>query len=194
MGLRELKSKIKALKTDELVSLIAQLYKLNKTNKDYLDFWLKPNEQELYDKYHSIIVECFYPRHGNKLKLTEAKKAISDFKKFNASHLLTADLMLVYVENATSYAYEYDYFGEKLFSSAINVLFDFLRYIDKHDLLEDFRKRCENISDIAYYTYEFYYEEMLDLLIIFFPNFLEAESEIQADKTRKAKIINFPKL
>ena len=85
MGLRDLKNELKKLDKQGLINLISELYKKDKSTKEFLDFYVKPNERELFEKYRDIVFEAFYPTRGHELKLKNGKKAISDFKKFSPS-------------------------------------------------------------------------------------------------------------
>ena len=44
------------------------------------------------------VLECFFPKRGFKLRLKDARKVISDFKKLEPDPESLADVMLYYVE------------------------------------------------------------------------------------------------
>ncbi|MDD3131044.1 MAG: DUF6155 family protein, partial [Bacteroidales bacterium] len=96
MGLNDIKKELKKLDKDKLVDLVADLYKKNKSVKEFLEFYVSPNEQELFLKYKEKVYEAFYPKRGYRFKLSDGKKAISDFKKLEASKELLSELMLFY--------------------------------------------------------------------------------------------------
>ncbi|MCX6270977.1 MAG: DUF6155 family protein [Bacteroidetes bacterium] len=98
MGLTDIKKELKKLDHNKLVELIADLYKMNKAVSEYFDFYINPDEKELFKKYKEKVKEAFYPKRGYKLRLSDGKSAISDFKKLGGSPDLVADLMLYYVE------------------------------------------------------------------------------------------------
>ena len=62
MGLTDLKKELKILDKDQLVALIADLYKKNKAAQEYLDFYVQPNERERFEKYRTKVVEAFFPQ------------------------------------------------------------------------------------------------------------------------------------
>ena len=82
MALTDLKKELKKLDKEKLINLIADLYKKNKSVKEFLDFYVSPDENELFKKYRDKVFEAFYPKRGYGYKLKDGKQAISDFKKF----------------------------------------------------------------------------------------------------------------
>ncbi|MFZ3590571.1 DUF6155 family protein [Bacillus sp. DJP31] len=60
----------------------------------------------------------FPPEKGHgKVRLNEAKKAISDFKKLTNDELRTADLMLYYVEKGVEFTNNYGDIDQSFYSS-----------------------------------------------------------------------------
>lgn len=81
--------------------LIAQILELNKKYKDvkaYYDFSLAPDISAEKEKAKSSVYKCFFPTWGDKLRLKDAKKVISDFKKLDPNAASFADVMMYYVE------------------------------------------------------------------------------------------------
>src|SRR3954454_23143274 len=107
MGLTDLKKELKKLDKDKLIELVSELYKKDKSVKEFFDFYVNPDEKELFRKYRNKVYEAFYPRRGYDLKLKDGKKAISEFKKFEPSTDLLADLMLFYVETGVKFTNEF---------------------------------------------------------------------------------------
>ena len=50
MGLTHIKKELKKLDKDKLIDLIADLYKNNKSVKEFFDFYVNPNERVLFEK------------------------------------------------------------------------------------------------------------------------------------------------
>ncbi|WP_433745251.1 DUF6155 family protein [Falsibacillus pallidus] len=108
MGIKitDLKKQLKSLDQRDLITLIADLYKLNSDVKDYLSSKFAGEEAhvELHEKARVQIRNEFFPDRGHgKLRLTEAKKAITTFKKLVDDPARTLDLMLYYVELGTEF-------------------------------------------------------------------------------------------
>ncbi|MCA6432179.1 MAG: hypothetical protein IM574_01110, partial [Cytophagales bacterium] len=107
MGLTDIKKELKKLDKDKLIDLVADLYKKNKSVKEFFDFYVNPDERELFNKYRDKVFEAFYPKRGYNYKLKDGKQAISDFKKLGTSSDLLADLMLFYVETGVKFTNDY---------------------------------------------------------------------------------------
>lgn len=145
MGLIEIKKELKKLDKDKLIDLVAELYKKNKSVKEFFDFYMNPNERELFNKYRDKVFEAFYPKRGYTYKLKEGKQAISDFKKLNPSPDLLADLMLFYVETGVMFTNEFGDIDEAFYSSLETTYATALNYMKKEHLLDLFAERARKI-------------------------------------------------
>ncbi len=105
MSIAEIKKELKKQDRGKLIDLILDLYKKHKPVREYLDFYISPNEGGLIDKYHDKIFEAFYPTRGN-INIQKAKEALSDFKKLNISNDIYADLLFCYIEAGINVANE----------------------------------------------------------------------------------------
>jgi hypothetical protein len=170
MALTEIKKELKKLDKDKLIELISDLYKKNKSVKDFLDFYVNPKENELFETYRDKVFEAFYPKRGYSLKLKEGKKAISDFKKFEPSPQLLADLMLFYVETGIQFTNEFGDINESFYSSLETTYVSALTLMHKERLLDKFADRAEkavndttNIGwgfhDYLYSVYSDFYDD-----------------------------------
>ncbi|MFS0862016.1 DUF6155 family protein [Fredinandcohnia sp. 179-A 10B2 NHS] len=122
LNITELKKSLKQLEQKELIQLVADLYKLNSDVKDYLSSKFGGEEValELYNKAKKKIQDEFYPDRGlPKLRLSEAKQAISDFKKSTGNSSLVADLMLLYVELGTEFSREFGVMETQFYNSMV---------------------------------------------------------------------------
>jgi len=172
MGLIDLKKELKKLDKDELVDLVVELYKKNKSVKEFFDFYVNPNEKGLFEKYRDKVFEAFYPKRGFGLKLKDGKQAISDFKKFGTSLDLLADLMLFYVETGVDFTNDFGDIDENFYSSLEKMYVQALILMRKENLLDNFSDRAkkvmENTNDIGWgfgdyilaVYYDFYQEDI----------------------------------
>lgn len=117
MGLTDIKKELKKLDKDELVELVAELYKNNKSVKEFLDFYVDPDETKMFNKYRDKVFKAFFPTRGFQFKLKDGKQAISDFKKLGPSAELLADLMLFYVETGVKYTNQFGDIDNGFYSS-----------------------------------------------------------------------------
>jgi len=58
--------------------LISDLYKKEKSVQQLLDFYVHPNEKELFREYSHTVSTAFYPEQGYEIKLHKGRQAISD--------------------------------------------------------------------------------------------------------------------
>jgi hypothetical protein len=147
MGLTELKKELKKLDKDKIIDLVTELYKKNKSVKEFLDFYIDPNERELFNKYRDKVFEAFYPKRGSSFKLKDGKQAISDFKKLGASTDLLAELMLFYVETGVKFTNDFGDINEGFYNSLGSVYNQALTIMCKENLLEKFVDRTEKVVD-----------------------------------------------
>ena len=83
MGLADIKKELNKLDKDKLIDLVADLYKKNKSVKEFFDFYVNPDERELFNKYRDKIFEAFYPRRGNTYKLKDGNKLLVTLKNLD---------------------------------------------------------------------------------------------------------------
>jgi hypothetical protein len=147
MGITDLKKELKKLDKENLIDIIADLYKKNKSVKEFLDFFVNPNEQELFLKYKEKVYEAFYPKRGDRFKISEGKKAISDFKKLEASNELVSELMLFYAETGVEFTNDYGDINESFYNSVVSVYSNALKLMKKENILDKFADRAKKILD-----------------------------------------------
>jgi len=151
MSKTTLKKELQKLTKEQLVEQILDLYDKNKSVKEFYEFYLNPvSEKELFEKYKQVICNEFYPKRGEpKTRFSVCKKAISDFKALTPSPELIADLMLCLAENACQFTHDYGDMWEGYYTSA-EINFDAaLKFISKHNLLDNFKSRAEQCMEWA---------------------------------------------
>ncbi len=166
MGLKEVKSELNKLDKDALIKHISELYKKFKPVKEYLDFYINPDEKKLLEQYKNKVTEGFFPKRGDNIKLSISRKAINDFKKLGVSQEYLADLLLHFVECGVELTNTYGDINENFYTSVENTYDKALQIIDKNGLLEKFKARAlkiiidtENIGwGFHDYLEELYYE------------------------------------
>jgi hypothetical protein len=147
MALTDLKKELKKFDKEKLIDLIADLYKKNKSIKEFLDFYVSPDENELFKKHRDKVFEAFYPKRGYGYKLKDGKQAISDFKKYEPATELLADLMMFYVESGVKFTNDFGDVNEAFYNSLTTTFVDALKIMDKENLLHRFEERVEKIVD-----------------------------------------------
>lgn len=168
----EIKKELKKLDKNKLVDLVADLYKNNKAVKEFFDFYVYPNERDLFEKYRDKIFHAFYPKRGYTYKLKEGKKAISDFKKLGTSHELVADLMLFYVETGVKFTIDFGDINEGFYSSLETTYVEALKLMQQENLLDKFADRAGKIVNDAINTGWGFHDFLSDVYSDFYPTSL----------------------
>jgi len=188
MGLTNIKKELKKLDKAKLVDLIADLYKKNKSVKEFFDFYVNPDESVLFDKYRDKVVEAFYPRRGYNYKLKDGKQAINDFKKLGPSSDLLADLMLFYVETGVKFTNEFGDIDEPFYSSMGSTYVAALRLMKKESLLEKFAERASKIvSDTNGIGWGFH-DYLCDVYYTFYTDFSD-DTPVPDERSAKGRIV-----
>lgn len=145
MSLKEIKQELLKQEKETLVKHILELYKKYSSVREYFDFYITPNEEELLEKYKEKIREGFYPKRGMRLKLSLSRKAINDFRKLETSKEKLGDLMLYYVECGVEFTNDFGDISESFYTSVENTFEKSLSYFEKEGALEKYKSRAEQI-------------------------------------------------
>ena len=189
MGLREIKKELKKLDKKELINLISELYKKDKSTKEFLDFYVEPNQKEVFFKYKDIVFEVFYPVRGDELKLKNGKKAISDFKKFSPSSQLVAELMLFYVATGVDFTNDFGDIDEGFYSSLETTFVAAMKLLEKERLLEEYAEQVAIIVNKASGIGWGFHDYICQVHGEFYPDAQVAKNE--PIESKKGKIIYF---
>ncbi|HWQ63897.1 MAG TPA: hypothetical protein VN429_05730 [Methanospirillum sp.] len=130
---RDIKTQLTGLDADTLISLIHDLYALNKENKVFLQGKVggKGAYAGLLEDGIKKIIHEFFPERGfGKARIAPVKKIISGYKKATGDPIGIADLTLVFIEQIVKYCSTYGGMEESKYSSlsvAMNDLFTILK-------------------------------------------------------------------
>lgn len=147
----ELKKQLKTYKAEELISIIVDNYKSSEDVKRYIHMMLEPErtENQLFEEAKKKILHQFYPNRGEpKLKLAEAKKAISEFSKLCNIEARTIDLMIYYVELGVKFTNDYGDIYESFYNSMVSMYHNAFQKITGYSgsgLFQLFRDRLKGI-------------------------------------------------
>ena len=84
------------------------------------------------------------------MRLSVARKAISDYKKISCSHYNLADLMLSYVEAGVICTDTFGDIDEPFYCSMESMYERALKYMSKHNLFYDFKDRLRRVVTDTY--------------------------------------------
>lgn len=141
-----LKKHLQSLTNEQMIETVLEMYDNMKPVKEYFEFFLNPNEKEMFEKYKTVIVNEFYPKGKYtepKTRFSVAKKAIADFRALKPSPELLGSLMLTLPEMACMFTRDYGDMWEQYYDSAYNNFKFALIYLQKNNLLDNFKSRCE---------------------------------------------------
>ena len=147
MGLSELKIELKKMNKEELLEMVYDLYKHNKGVKDFLDYHLNSDSGTLFNKYKERINEAFFPKRGYKVKLAQAKKAISEFKKIGTKAEYLADLMFYYVETGIKYGISKGSVKDALHNSLVSNFKIAFKFIEKENITDKYLASAAELID-----------------------------------------------
>lgn len=141
-----LKKHLKQLNHDQLSELLLECFSVHKDVEKFLSVKLLGSDAaiELFPEYRKKVENEFFPERGNpKLRLKEAKKAISDFEKLTGDRLLALELRFVYVENGIQFTRNYGDIGGSFDNSIVSVFGDIVREINEIGSEELFKEEYE---------------------------------------------------
>jgi len=141
----EIKKELESFEKKKLIDLISDLYDKNKSVKEYLDYYVNPNEKEALKLFKVKVREAFYPKRGFGFKIAVAKKAISDFRKLKPSIDSLVDLMMCYVESGVEFTNDFGDINEAFYSSIESVFSDAIKLIDKNGFHGKYKMRAREI-------------------------------------------------
>jgi hypothetical protein len=123
-GFGRIRSTLLKQQPTQLVRLIGELYRLSKENQRFLLARLGGAPKQL-PVYRQFVADCLWPdplRKGAKVRIAEAKRAISHYERATGDAAGTAELMLTFVEQGTGFAADLGYGDADFFSSLEGIL------------------------------------------------------------------------
>jgi len=130
------------------VRLIGELYRLSKQNQRFLEARLGNASKQL-SIYKRLVTDCLFPdplSKSSNVRISEAKRAISQYERATGDLAGTVDLMLLFVETGTAFAADLGYGEDDFFSALENMLsraLDLLRG-GSDDLTQSMRSRTDS--------------------------------------------------
>jgi len=138
----------------QLVRLIGELYRLSSENQRFLEARLGNASKQLAT-YRQLVADCLFPdplRKGAKVRISEAKRAVSQYERATGDTAGTVDLMLAFVETGTAFAADLGYGEDNFFRALENMLSRALNLLRRgsEDLRQGMRPRLVRLSASAH--------------------------------------------
>jgi hypothetical protein len=120
-----------------LIGLVAALYELSKSNKDFLDSRFLRDNQALA-RYKSQIKQYLTPSSSygdgaQYISLRDARKVLSDYKKATSDTLGLVDLMIYYLECGTNVLCQFGDMYSQYYRSLESVMESVIKIIKQFD-------------------------------------------------------------
>jgi len=170
MAIKDLKTYLSKLSKEKLIEHIVEIYSKNKPVKEYFENLLNPDPLGNLQLYKSKVYEAFFPKRGYTLKLANARKAITDFKKLNPQPEHLADIMLYYTEIGVQFTNEFGDIDEQFYTSMENQFDNSLKFMRKNNLLAQFKERCQEILRDTKHIGWGFYDTLGDIYHEYFKN------------------------
>ena len=137
-----------------LIALVKDLYEVSAGNRDFIQAHCRAGESagEILEKYRAKIVEQFCPARGEpRLRLSEARKAISDYRRATGDVLGTAELLMTYVEQGAEFTHEYGDIEWRFYNSVESALDELAALLRKEarGMYQQLRQRLERVEQIT---------------------------------------------
>lgn len=146
MSKAQLKKQLSALTKEQIIEVMLELYDARKEAKEYLEFYLNPNDDQKLEEYKKIIRDEFFPKRSEpKCRFNICRKAISDFKKLKPYPACLADLMLYYIEMGCEMTSMYGDMWEQYYITLETNFEKAMELIAKLGYTEQFSERIERM-------------------------------------------------
>lgn len=142
-----LKKYLSQFTKEQLIGQILELHKKYKDLKEYYEFSINPDVTAKLVKAKEAVLDCFYPKHGFKLRLKEARKIISDFKKLEPDAESLADVMMYYAECGVRFTNDFGDIDEPFYNSIFSMFNSAAQFIQGNELDKIFLARAEKIVE-----------------------------------------------
>lgn len=157
---RHLRTILNKADRKDLLNLVGDLYALRKENQNFLHARVLKNPSSL-DPYKKIIERNVSPADLLKhpIRLSSARKAISDYRKAVGDPAGLAELMLFYVEFGINFTLELGEIDEAFYSSMDSVYYDGMQMLNRCDkdvtcrLLPRFEALLHSTVDMGWGVY-----------------------------------------
>lgn len=160
---------LKQLNNDQLIDLVKACYGASKDMEKFLAIKILGDEavESLFQEYRKKVEKEFFPDRGHgKLRLQEAKNAISEFKRLTENVKYTLELKLIYVENGVEFTLCYGDIDERFYYSMASMYADIISTVNEDEEAELFDEYEDRIEAIVAKTEEIgwgFHDQLADL-------------------------------
>ena len=148
---RAIKTNLAGINANSLISLIHDLYALNKENKEYLQGRVggEAAYASLRENAAKKIRHEFFPERGyGKARIAPVKKAIQGYKKATGDPIGTADLTLQFIEQFVKLCAKYGGGEEQKYDSLSVAMKELLKILESCPTIIDVLNIEERLFDV----------------------------------------------
>lgn len=155
LSVTEVKNTLNTQSREVLIKLLLDSYKTIPQVKEYISvkYTDKDTIEWIFEDYKDKIYNVFFPKNmGAQFKISEAKKAINDFKNICSDEKFIIELMIYYVEMGVEFTNVYGDINESFYNSIESMYQSVVKAINKHknsEIFNVFRDRLKAIVDGA---------------------------------------------
>ena len=147
MSKSQVKKLLAGMSKEEVINTVMELYDARKEARDYLDYYVNPNESNELEKFKKIVLKEFDDdiSRDPQCRFSVCRKALSDFKKLAPSTETLAEAMVYYVERVCEFSFDAGDLWEQYYDSAVSNFRSMLKFLMKNDMLEAMMPRVVQI-------------------------------------------------
>lgn len=147
MSKAQLKKHLNTLDKSQIIEMVMELYDARKEARDYLDYYVNPNESNELEKFKKIVLKEFDDdiSRDPQCRFSVCRKALSDFKKLSPSTETLAEAMVYYVERVCEFSFDAGDLWEQYYDSATSNFRSMLKFLVKNNMLEAMMPRVVQI-------------------------------------------------
>ncbi len=147
MSFAKVKKQLKTQDKDQLIKLLAELYKSVPGAKDYLDVYASGDIESLVEKYKAGIDAYMYPKGVHmRTNETEARKLIRTVQKMNVPELTIA-LRLHYAHCGITMTEDFGYMGESYELALENQFYQAFDLMEKEGMVSRYQDLIDQLTE-----------------------------------------------
>jgi len=146
----DIRRKLGQTDMDYVIGVVKALFDFSKENRTFLASRLFPETDwsALLEKCRKQVREAVFPDPPRQIRLGDARKVISAYKKATSDLAGTAELMLVYVESGTDCARSYGEDSDSFYNSLTSVMEELLKILCDERNRRLFERLRERVCDL----------------------------------------------
>lgn len=155
MSKTKLKKYLSTLPQEQLVQVILDLYDARKEAKEYLEFFMNPDQKSALEKEKKDLYRIYFTPQGktrSRVSVKSGSDLVADFIRLDIDPELVADLMLYHVEVAMSRLVMRHIVRETAWNSIVTLFRKAIDYIVAYDLRGMSARRIEKILEYTAHT------------------------------------------